>query len=37
MTRQRSRTGRPFPLGATWDGRDENFAIYSSLAEKIEH
>jgi glycogen operon protein len=36
MARQRSRTGRPFPLGATWDGRGVNFAIFSSIAEKIE-
>jgi glycogen operon protein len=34
--RQRARTGRPFPLGATWDGRGVNFAVYSSIAEKIE-
>lgn len=28
--------GRPFPLGATWDGRGVNFAIFSAHAEKIE-
>jgi glycogen operon protein len=36
MTKPRGRTGRPFPLGATWDGRGVNFAIYSKVAEKIE-
>ncbi len=29
-------TGRPAPLGATWDGAGVNFAIYSSAAERIE-
>jgi glycogen operon protein len=28
--------GRPFPLGATWDGTGVNFAIFSAYAEKIE-
>ena len=28
--------GRPYPLGATWDGRGVNFAIYSENATKIE-
>lgn len=28
--------GRPFPLGATWDGRGVNFAIFSAHAEKVE-
>jgi glycogen operon protein len=28
--------GRPYPLGATWDGEGVNFAIYSEHAEKIE-
>lgn len=30
------RPGSPFPLGATWDGRGTNFAIFSANAEKIE-
>ena len=29
------RPGSPFPLGATWDGRGTNFAIFSANAEKI--
>jgi glycogen operon protein len=28
--------GRPFPLGATFDGSGTNFAVYSSVAEKVE-
>jgi len=28
--------GRPFPLGATWDGAGVDFAIYSEHAEKVE-
>ena len=28
--------GRPYPLGATWDGSGVNFAIFSEHAEKIE-
>lgn len=28
--------GKPFPLGATWDGRGVNFAIFSAHAEKVE-
>ena len=28
--------GRPFPLGATWDGRGVNFALFSEHAEKVE-
>ena len=28
--------GRPFPLGAAWDGTGVNFAIYSENAESIE-
>lgn len=27
--------GDPFPLGATWDGRGVNFAIFSEHAEKV--
>ncbi len=29
------RTGRPYPLGATWDGRGVNFAIHSSAADSV--
>src|SRR5688500_4137811 len=28
--------GNPFPLGATWDGRGVNFALYSENAEGVE-
>nr|WP_245764559.1 glycogen debranching protein GlgX [Planctomicrobium piriforme] len=28
--------GKPYPLGATWDGKGVNFAIYAEHAEKIE-
>jgi isoamylase len=28
--------GRPFPLGASWDGKGVNFAIFSAHAERIE-
>ena len=28
--------GSPYPLGATWDGKGVNFAIYSENAEKVD-
>ena len=28
--------GKPYPLGATFDGTGTNFAIFSSVADKIE-
>ncbi len=28
--------GRPFPLGATWDGRGTNFSFFSENAERVE-
>jgi isoamylase len=28
--------GRPFPLGATWDGEGTNFALFSENAEGVE-
>ncbi len=28
--------GEPYPLGATWDGRGVNFALFSAHAEKVE-
>jgi isoamylase len=28
--------GRPYPLGATWDGRGVNFALFSECAEKVD-
>ncbi len=30
------RPGKPFPLGATWDGSGVNFALFSENAEKVE-
>jgi isoamylase len=29
-------SGFPYPLGATWDGRGTNFALFSSNATKVE-
>ncbi len=29
-------TGAPHPLGATWDGRGTNFALFSANATKVE-
>jgi len=28
--------GRPFPLGATWDGQGTNFALFSEHADSVE-
>jgi glycogen operon protein len=28
--------GTPYPLGATWDGRGVNFALFSAHADKVE-
>ena len=28
--------GRPYPLGAEWDGRGVNFALFSAHAERVE-
>jgi glycogen operon protein len=33
---RRAAAGAPHPLGATWDGRGTNFALFSSSAEKVE-
>jgi isoamylase len=30
------REGRPYPLGATWDGLGVNFALFTANAEKVE-
>src|SRR5687768_8384031 len=32
----RASGGAPHPLGATWDGRGVNFALFSANAEKVE-
>ncbi len=34
--RSRITEGRPFPLGATWDGLGVNFALFSAHASKVE-
>jgi isoamylase len=31
-----TRAGRPFPLGATWDGSGTNFSLYSEHADMVE-
>src|SRR5439155_15060484 len=28
--------GRPFPLGATWDGHGTNFSLFSENAERVQ-
>ena len=28
--------GRPYPLGATYDGTGVNFALFSEVAERVE-
>jgi isoamylase len=28
--------GRPYPLGATWDGNGVNFALFSAHAERVD-
>ena len=35
-SRRRVRTGRPHPLGATWDGQGVNFALFSANATRVE-
>ena len=32
----RLRPGHPYPLGATWDGKGTNFALYSENATRVE-
>jgi glycogen operon protein len=36
MTRMRTRPGRSYPLGATWDGAGVNFALFSEHATGVE-
>ncbi|HEX6122543.1 MAG TPA: hypothetical protein VFY89_05255 [Ktedonobacterales bacterium] len=28
--------GKPYPLGATWDGHGVNFAVFSEAATRVE-
>ncbi|MDY0881629.1 glycogen debranching protein GlgX [Dongia soli] len=34
--KMRIQSGQPYPLGATWDGKGVNFAIFSAHAERVE-
>jgi len=34
--RMRVWPGSPYPLGANWDGKGVNFALFSENAEKVE-
>jgi isoamylase len=36
MTAPRTRPGRSYPLGATWDGSGVNFALFSEHATGVE-
>jgi glycogen operon protein len=36
LHKSRIREGRPYPLGATWDGLGVNFALFSANATKVE-
>jgi isoamylase len=36
VTLMRVRPGSPYPLGATWDGKGVNFALFSERATKVE-
>jgi len=36
VARHRLWPGSPYPLGATWDGKGVNFALFSAHAEKVE-
>ena len=36
LSKDRLLTGRPWPLGASWDGLGVNFAVFSAHAERIE-
>jgi isoamylase len=36
IVKHRVQEGRPFPLGATWDGLGVNFALFSAHATRVE-
>ncbi|HKS87997.1 MAG TPA: glycogen debranching protein GlgX [Stellaceae bacterium] len=36
MRSRRVWPGQPYPLGATWDGKGVNFALFSAHAERVE-
>ena len=33
---RQTRPGKPYPLGATFDGRGVNFAVFSRVATRVE-
>ena len=35
-SKRRISAGAPYPLGATWDGRGTNFALFTAHAQKVE-
>jgi len=35
-TQPRLEAGRPYPLGATWDGKGVNFTLFSANAERVD-
>jgi isoamylase len=36
IRRERIREGLPYPLGATWDGKGTNFAVFSAHATRVD-
>ena len=36
ISRPAAGPGKPYPLGATWDGAGVNFALFSANATKVE-
>lgn len=36
MSNYKSQPGKSYPLGATYDGKGVNFALFSANAEKVE-
>ena len=36
IAKARLETGRPYPLGASWDGGGVNFALFSANATQVE-
>jgi glycogen operon protein len=36
MVNKHVEAGRPYPLGATWDGAGANFALFSAHAERVD-
>ena len=36
LAHARPEAGRPYPLGATWDGVGTNFSVFSEVANRVE-